>query len=400
MSESTRTLSLLAPVAFVALTLAAAPSLAVVTYGPNAGTDTSPFRTPGNEYYGMNWSYVYRTGLDNVDVGGTSVAVGYFTLLTARHFGPLAVGTTFTANGDTFSVTSIDWLSPDPGQSKPPDLRVLHVENLTNKYRPLPGFYELYTYPGGSSTTTAAPAPFPTSAQSFVFVGTGNTGETMSPSYYTDTPDTRRLRWGSNRYDGLIRKNASNFSTQCIAMSYSRGTTDANKTLYESGLGDHDSGSGVFVKDPATNTWKLAGIGLYRDLYEGLPDYYSPMWAASIPYYEPKLRSLIHSDKLPGDLNMDGTVDSADYITLKANFGMTGATWLQGDFNGDGLVGYEDLFALETNFGYTPYKTVTTPDGSIPGGGMLLPEPGSAMLLALGAVALLRRRGILGKARQ
>jgi len=115
MPRSKRTLSLLLPAAFVALTLAAAPSLAVVTNGlrtdptdPNtAGMDTWPFTTLGNNYYGMNWNYNYQTK------GGTSVAIGYFTLLTADHYyidtvddGTPTTYNTFLINGDTWRVAS------------------------------------------------------------------------------------------------------------------------------------------------------------------------------------------------------------------------------------------------------------------------------------------------------
>jgi hypothetical protein len=53
-----------------------------------------------------------------------------------------------------------------------------------------------------------------------------------------------------------------------------------------------------------------------------------------------------------GDANADGTVDSADYLTMKRNFGRTAGTkWADGDFNGDGKVSVADLKALEANFG-------------------------------------------------
>jgi hypothetical protein len=374
-------LSLLLLAAFIALTLAAAPSLAVVTYDPNhptnPGTDTSPFTTPGSDYYGMNWSYVYRTG------SGTSVAIDYFTLLTAAHY-TTAIGSEFTVNGgDTFRVTSTETLAPDLDQTTPPDLRVVHVVNETNQYRPLPGFYDLYTYTGSD---------WPTDTTSFVIVGTGDTGSTANTTYYTDTSGTSGVRrWGTNRFDRLTRRKDTDtsgvtlHSTWCIKMSYDR--ENASHTPYESGIGNHDSGSGVFVKDG--DTWKLAGINLYRATYRaGYRDFY----AASIPYYAPKLYAIL-DDMLPGDADLDGDVDSYDYITLKANFGRTDATWSQGDFNGDHLVGYEDFIALTTNFGYNPHLMMTPPSGGyISTGGTAMPEPGSAILLALGAAALLRRR--------
>ena len=376
MPRSKRTLSLLSLVAFVALTLAAAPSLAVVTYDPNhptnPGTDTSPFTTPGNDYYGMNWDYVYKPK------GGSSVAIGYFTLLTADHYSINKVGDTFWINGDNWLVSSVE--TPNEVGQPTPDLRVLHLENLTNQYRPLPGFYDLYT--GMFST-----------ASSFVIVGLGDTGETYD-TYYTDTSGTSGVRrWGTNRFDKLSWKEDTTHNTRCFKMRYSK-IDDAN-TVHESGVGWLDSGGGVFVKDITTNTWKLAGINLYRDYYPGYTDRYRDFYAASIPNYASKLYNILQYDLLPGDADLDGNVDSYDYITLKANFGRTEATWSQGDFNSDGLVGYEDFIALTTNFGYksTPHPIMTPPSDDISTGSMAMPEPGSAILLVLGAAALLRRRG-------
>jgi|GEM_PF-2041420 len=401
MFRSKRTLSLLLPAALVTLTLAAAPSLAVV----GGITDLAEFSDPASPYYGMDWSYNYLTG------GGTSVAIGYFTLLTADHYF-IPAGKTFTINGDSFIITSTDLLPADAGYSTP-DLRVVHVKNLTNEYRPLPGFYDLYTYSGGSSTP---PINFPPWAQSFLIVGSGDTGETTIPiadppyyqytPYYTDTANTRGLRWGTNRFTKFDREEYTGdrgpHSTMCTKMVYVLPTS-RTATVHESGLGIGDSGCGVFVNDKGT--WKLAGVGLYRDYYDypDHPDRYSSFYAASIPFYASRLYNILQYDVLPGDLNLDGNVDSSDFVTLQANFGKTGATWYDGDFNVDGVVDGEDLFALKTNFGYrsTPHPTMTPPSSAfIPTGGIsAMPEPGSAILLVLGAAALLRRRGGQGKSR-
>ena len=397
MPRSKRTLSLLLPAAFVALTLAAAPSLAVVTNGlrtdptdPNtAGMDTWPFTTLGNNYYGMNWNYNYQTK------GGTSVAIGYFTLLTADHYyidtvddGTPTTYNTFLINGDTWRVASSTTLT-NPDQSKA-DMRVLQMENLTNKYRPLPGFYNLYT------------GTFPSATErNFVIVGWGDTGDTYD-THYTDKPGSSGVRrWGTNNFKNLLSDYfvggpyRGPHSTKCFRMTYSK-----TSTTYEAGVGVGDSGGGVFVK--VGGTWKLAGINLYQ--IGTYPTNLTGSYAASIPYYASKLYDILQYDLLPGDLNLDGDVDSSDYITLKENFGETDATWSHDDFNDDGLVGYDDLFALMTNFGYksNPHPIMTPPSGgSISTGDMAaVPEPGSAILLALGAAALLRRRGVIGKARR
>ena len=84
---------------------------------------------------------------------------------------------------------------------------------------------------------------------------------------------------------------------------------------------------------------------------------------------------------ITGDADGDGDVDAADYIALKTNMGQpTGATTAQGDFDGDGDVDWYDLQILQGNYGA----------GSA--GASTIPEPATLGLLAIGAVAVLRRR--------
>ena len=54
---------------------------------------------------------------------------------------------------------------------------------------------------------------------------------------------------------------------------------------------------------------------------------------------------------LPGDANLDGTVNVQDLAILAANYrkNVTGG-WLQGDFNNDGVVDVEDLALLAANY--------------------------------------------------
>lgn len=243
-------------------------AICILTTAPAFGvivgtTYTSDFTNPDSDWYGMNWDYVYRTR------GGTSVAVSGFHLITAEHYA-ISVGNSFTIGGEQFEVTAMYSPGNDPGESVPPDLRILELKNNTNPGNPMPGYYQLYT---GSFTV----------GQDTIIVGTGNTGEDYS-TYYTETPETRAKRWGTNEYTSSARidsdrddpPDGADWSTFCIKMNY-----NTDHTEYEAGVGGGDSGSGVFVNDGGV--WKLAAINLYQD--EDHSGRLNGALAASVPRY-------------------------------------------------------------------------------------------------------------------
>jgi autotransporter-associated beta strand protein len=82
-----------------------------------------------------------------------------------------------------------------------------------------------------------------------------------------------------------------------------------------------------------------------------------------------------------GDTNLDGVVDAVDFITLKKNFGASlGGGLTVGDFDNTGTVDWNDLSTLAANMGNGGPAPATTP------------EPATLGLLAIGALAMLRRR--------
>jgi cytochrome c peroxidase len=102
------------------------------------------------------------------------------------------------------------------------------------------------------------------------------------------------------------------------------------------------------------------------------------------------LTSSLFSDpfvNLPGDYTGDGVVDSADYVVWRNSVGDT--TSLIADGNGDLVVNDLDYDVLRQNFGRTWLSLAT---GS--GGGSAVPEPSSALLVAvlLGWTMTRRRR--------
>jgi hypothetical protein len=84
---------------------------------------------------------------------------------------------------------------------------------------------------------------------------------------------------------------------------------------------------------------------------------------------------------VPGDANGDGVTDAADYIIVKTHMGqITGAGATDGDFDGDGTVDWDDLQKFMSGI------------NAVAGSSRTIPEPATLGLLALGALALLRRR--------
>lgn len=64
-----------------------------------------------------------------------------------------------------------------------------------------------------------------------------------------------------------------------------------------------------------------------------------------------------------GDLDGNGEVAFADFLTLSANFGKVDATYPEGDVDGNGEVAFADFLTLSANFGSTSAASVPEPTG-------------------------------------
>ena len=98
---------------------------------------------------------------------------------------------------------------------------------------------------------------------------------------------------------------------------------------------------------------------------------------ANIGFDTFRTASFIPCDHLPGDANCDGTVDLLDLDIFGSNYGACGVGWGEGDFNDDGCVNLLDLDILGQHYGETT--------GAVP-------EPATLGLLAIGGLAMMRRR--------
>ena len=105
-------------------------------------------------------------------------------------------------------------------------------------------------------------------------------------------------------------------------------------------------------------------------------------WDESNLYITGEISVMSELALLEGDANRDGVVSADDYASVQGNFGDTGPAGLPGDANGDGAVSADDYASVQGNFGATAGL----------GGETTVPEPATLALLAIGGLAMLKRR--------
>ena len=85
------------------------------------------------------------------------------------------------------------------------------------------------------------------------------------------------------------------------------------------------------------------------------------------------LFSLEAAESLLGDLDFDGTVSFADFLTLSSNFGNSDAPYSAGDMDCDREVGFSDFLSLSNEFGQSFVADVAiVPEPSYSGFGVVI----------------------------
>jgi hypothetical protein len=87
----------------------------------------------------------------------------------------------------------------------------------------------------------------------------------------------------------------------------------------------------------------------------------------------------------PGDFNLDGRVDSADYVTFRMSGAITsGARYYQGDADFDGDVDNNDLLTYWSHFGFERQPLAPLSSAQL----TAVPEPSSWLLVHLAGAVL------------
>ncbi|MDY7009845.1 MAG: PEP-CTERM sorting domain-containing protein [Planctomycetota bacterium] len=174
----------------------------------------------------------------------------------------------------------------------------------------------------------------------------------------------------------------NNWALEGLVVGGAAGGADA---VYLTMMDDYDNPADDIYDDEGYLVSATPDV-LYTNILTVNPDSYLLLNGKTIYYYKGEINglviadggSLIQIDWVKGDANWDIKVDGSDLNQILTGWG-TGTEWDEGDFNDDDAVDGSDLNWLLTNWTYPPAAAS-------------VPEPATLGILALGALALVRRR--------
>ncbi len=308
-------------------------------------------------------------GVGTIGSNGTNascVVIAPNFIVTTRHQG---YNTSIVIDGVTYTAVQT-WANSTA------DIRVSRIVDSSSDSANLDTWAELWTSAQGDEV-----------GQEIVLGGFGKAAGSYLGNGYAWQPGTSvdQLRWGTNEIDSaLSRSSYGSGTSDVIELDFTRL---ANGTTYEASVAYADSGGGWYIDQD--NTWYVAGL---TRVVERIGATLFGDWAdaVQISSYSDWIYSITRVD---GDANGDLKVSLADLTILATNFDTgSGATWYQGDFSGNGEVTLADLTMLATNYGFDGTGGMPTPLEGASGGDSEIPEPTTALLLALAGPALLARK--------
>ena len=336
------------------ISLVASPASAIILQDGN-----QPTNIPGADLIGT------------ADTQANCVVIAPNMIITTRHQG---MNTNIVING--VSYTAVETMPHATA-----DLRVSRIVDSNGDSANLTSWAELWTTDQGNEI-----------GQNIILGGYGKSTGAFTGSGYLWGPETSvdQLRWGTNIIDSALSKTTYNSGTSdVLELDFTR-LISAGNTPFEASVATYDSGGGWYID--SGGTWYVAGItrGTERNGETRFNDWAD---AVRVSSYADWIYSITRID---GDIDGDLTVSVTDLGILAGNYNSgTGLTWYQGDIDGNGEINVTDLGMLAGNYGFDGTNDMPTmvPTGAMAGGSAPeVPEPTTAVLLALAGPALLARK--------
>ncbi|MBT3279735.1 MAG: PEP-CTERM sorting domain-containing protein [Phycisphaerales bacterium] len=323
----------------------------------NVADPTPNQSAPTGDYADSGWQYTGQWG------GGSeyvisAVIVSPTQILTAKHYGSTtnAKDWTFRYDGQTYyvkdkSTANVNDHTSWNGTSS--DLRLVTLEGAN--------FTAAQIAPIYTGATSGKTAVIVSNGQA---TGTGVTGGWEPAGTGSATQD---FQWGTNVIEAAV-PTALNGSPVGTNQVISWDFDNTGKTDYEIGLADKDSGGGVFVEN-AEGEWSLTGVNY------GTANYWEDKQSGN-NYNEYWTNPIFSETGSSDDEFMSGGMYDASGWYFK-----NGTDWLE--------IADQDrskTWSFATDLTATDNATWLTAN-IVP-----VPEPATMSLLALGGIAMLRRR--------